>query len=94
MINTREQRIIEFVGENKGSSSKEIFDGTNIPISYATLKRILTKLTSEKFVVTEGRGKGTKYFPSPTYELIRPIDIDKYYENEIDTFSANAIFRI
>ena len=84
MFNKREQQIIDFIKSNSGSSSKEIFENSAISVSYATLKRTLTKLISNKYIISEGQGKGTKYFLSPSFELIQPIDIDKYYENEID----------
>ena len=84
MLKDREYDIIEFIKTKGECSSKEIFNGISLPISYATLKRILTNLISENFIETKGRGKGTKYFISPVYELIQPIDVQKYYEKEID----------
>lgn len=80
----RELHIIEFIKKSGPSSSKEVFDGTNPSVSYATLKRILSKLKSENYLSTTGRGKGTRYMLSPTYEVIQPIDIEQYYEREID----------
>ena len=84
MIDKRKQQIIDFLKTNGQSSSKEIFDGIGISFSYATLKRILTDSKANGFLLTKGQGKGTKYLLSPAYELISPIDIEKYYENEID----------
>ena len=84
MIDLKEQQIIEFIRNVGECSSKNVFDGAGIPVSYATLKRILSKLISENYILTKGQGKGTKYILSPTYEVIQPIDIDKYYEKEID----------
>src|SRR5690606_27797628 len=84
MINNREQLIIDFLKKVGESSSKEIFDSVNVSVSYATLKRILGKLISENYLSTKGQGKGTKYIISPTYEVIQPIDINRYYEKEID----------
>lgn len=84
MIDNRKQQVIDFVKKNGQSSSKEIFDGVGESFSYATLKRILTDLKANDYLLTKGQGKGTKYLLSPAYELIRTIDIDKYYEKEID----------
>lgn len=84
MLTNREHNIIEFVRIKGELSSKEIFDGISLPISYATLKRILKNLVSKNFLEIKGRGKGTKYLVSPVYELIQPIDVQKYYEKEID----------
>lgn len=92
MFNKRDQQIIDFIRDNGGSSSKDIFENSAISVSYATLKRTLTKLISDKYIVSEGQGKATKYFLSPSFELIQPIDIDKYYENEIDERQIKETF--
>lgn len=84
MIDSREQKIIDFIKKTGTSSSKKVHDNVDIAVSYATLKRILSKLIADNFLLTVGQGKGTKYTISPTYELLAPIDIEKYYEKEID----------
>jgi prophage maintenance system killer protein/predicted transcriptional regulator len=84
MIETREQQIIDYIKKSGECSSKEIFDGAGISVSYATLKRLLTKLISANYIASRGQGKGTKYFISPTYQVIQPVDIDEYYKKEID----------
>ncbi len=90
----REQNILDFVKKTKECSSKEIFDEVNISVSYATLKRILTKLISENYILSKGQGKGTKYLISPNYEIIHPIDIEKYYEKEIDEREIKKDFNL
>ncbi|NBC56904.1 MAG: cell filamentation protein Fic [Bacteroidetes bacterium] len=92
MLNQRHQQIIDYIKNNAGSSSKEIFDNLAISVSYATLKRSLKKLISKEYIVSQGQGKATKYFLSPLYELIQPIDIDKYYKNEIDERQIKSTF--
>jgi Fic family protein len=100
MFDQRDQNIIGFIRENAGNSSKEIFERAFNSGSYATLKRILARLTSDNYIISEGQGRGTKYFISPSFELIQPIDIDKYYENEIDerqikeTFNFDLVYEI
>ena len=84
MLKSRDIDILEFIKTKGEFSSKEIFNGISLPISYATLKRILTNLISENYIETKGKGKGTIYLISSVYELIQPIDVQKYYEKEID----------
>ncbi len=84
MFNHREQQIIDFIKKAGECSSKDVFDNVNISVSYATLKRILAKLIADNYLSTKGQGKGTKYIISPAYEVIQPIDIEQYYEKEID----------
>ena len=92
MIERKEQQIIDYVKKSGECSSKEVFDNVDIEVSYATLKRILTGLKSANYLITKGKGKGTRYFLSPAYELIQPIDIEKYYEKEIDERQIKGSF--
>ncbi len=84
MIEVREQKIIDIIKRRGACSSKDIHNYLELSLSYATLKRVLSKLILNNLLTTEGQGKGTKYKLSPVYELIEPIDIEKYYEKEID----------
>lgn len=84
MIDKRELEIIELIKKNQEVSSSEIFDSLSTSISYATVKRLLSKLIDENLLTKKGRGKSTKYLISPTYEILYPVDIDKYFEKEID----------
>jgi len=84
MIEQREQKIIDFIKKSGGCSSKEVFENIDITVSYATLKRVLMSLKSANYLITKGKGKGTRYLLSPAFELIQPIDIEKYYQDEID----------
>ena len=84
MLNHNETDIIEFLKNNQVGSSKEIHASFSNSISYATVKRILSKLITENLITTKGQGKGTKYLISPVYQLLNPIDITVYYKKEID----------
>ncbi len=84
MIDKLELEIIELIRKNQESSSREIFESVSISVSYATVKRILSKLIDENLLSKKGQGKATKYLISPTYEILHPVDIEKYYEKEID----------
>jgi len=84
MITSRETEIIATIKSSVECSSKEVFDSISVELSYATLKRALSKLVSENYIITKGKGKGTKYLISPVYELIQPVDVEKYYKKEID----------
>jgi Fic family protein len=83
-LDSKENKIIDFLSENEKSSSRTIFENGNIGASYSTLKRILSNLLSKEFLVTRGRGKATIYLLSPKFKVVQPIDLQKYYEKEID----------
>jgi Fic family protein len=94
MIEKRELEIIELIKKNQEVSSSEIFDGISTSISYATVKRILSKLIDENLLTKRGQGKSTKYLISPTYEILYPVDIEKYYEKEIDERDIKECFNL
>jgi len=82
--NPKYDRILRFIKENPLLSSKEINDGSAVGVGYATLKRMLRVLTAQNFIETAGKGKATKYRISNSYDLLYPIDVDAYFEKEID----------
>lgn len=94
MIDKRELEIIEFIKKNQEVSSSEIFDSLSTSISYATVKRLLSKLIDENLLTKKGQGKSTKYLISPTYEILYPVDIEKYYEMEIDERAIKESFNL
>lgn len=100
MLNTREIEILDIIKKKNESSSKDIHEFFSTSISYATVKRILSKLVVENLILTKGQGKGTKYLISPAYELLEPIDVEKYYNKEIDerkikdSFNLNLITEV
>jgi Fic family protein len=76
--------VLEIVKENPRSSSKEIFEKTNSNLSYATVKRIITQLLNENLITNEGNRKTSKYSLSLGYQILYPIDVQQYFETEID----------
>ena len=94
MLDAREQKIIDFIKSKKEVSSKEVFEGASLQVSYATIKRILTKLTSDNLLTSKGKGKATKYMISSAYHLFQPIDMEEYYKKEIDERAINRHFNI
>jgi len=79
-----EKLIIEFIVQNPDCSSNVILQGINTGKSLATIKRVLSKLISEKLIISTGKGKATRYSLSPLYKLFEKIEIDKYFLKEID----------
>jgi predicted transcriptional regulator len=82
MSETKQLKILNFIQTHANCSSGEIHKVFIASISYATVKRILSQLLTEKYIITEG--KGTRYFISQSYELLYSIDLNSYFEKEID----------
>lgn len=89
-----EDQILEYISKNPSSSSKEIHEGIELNIGYATVKRILKRLHENKFIEIEGKGRGTKYRISLAYSIIKPIDIDEYFKKEIDERDIKQEFNL
>ncbi|MDR3693375.1 Fic family protein [Mucilaginibacter sp.] len=83
-MNDTTESVLKYLIEQPLSSSKELHDGLNGVIGYATVKRVLNKLSAEQLISTEGKGKATKYLLSPSYELLYPIDLNEYFKKEQD----------
>ena len=94
MNTIHENRIIEYLKNQPQCSSKQLHDLLIDLMSYATTKRLLAKLVEENVLIKDGQGKGTKYSMSPAFQLLQPIDIDKYFEKEIDEREINTSFNL
>jgi Fic family protein len=94
MIDKRESEIIELIKKNQEVSSKEIYEGISTSISYATVKRILSRLYDENLLTKKGQGKSTRYLISPTNEILFPVNIEKYFEKEIDEREIKESFNL
>jgi Fic family protein len=94
MPETRQTEILNFIQSHPNCSSGEIHKEFMASISYATVKRIISQLLTEKYIISEGKGKGTKYFISPSYKLLYSIDLDSYYQKEIDEREIKEDFNL
>ena len=90
--NSTKHGILDFIKSNPSLSSKEIHDGKVWDVSYATLKRYLTHLISDNFIISVGQGRGRKYVVSPAYDLFHPLDIKSYFEKEVDEREIKSQF--
>lgn len=76
--------ILAYLKDHPSSSSKEIFDNISITAGYATIKRQLAKLIKDGLIVFTGKQKSTRYLLSLSYQIVYPIDVNQYFEKEID----------
>ena len=56
------------------------------------LNVLLKKLYDEGLIVTEGKGRSTKYALSSPYDLFYPLDINEYFKNEQDQRKVKDAF--
>ncbi len=78
--------LLKYIAKHPGKSSPEIFSALSkeneFQMSFATLKRRLTQLKKDNLIQSIGKKRATTYSLSPEYELIRPIDIEEYFNSE------------
>lgn len=79
-----EKGILDYIKNYPNSSSREIYEGLGKVVAFATVKRTIVTLLDKNFVAKTGRGKSTKYFISKSLDVLFPIDIQAYFEKEID----------
>lgn len=78
------KKILDFIKQNPACSSQEILIGLGLEIGTTTIKRYLQDLIQDELVFPTGKNKARRYNISLSYDLLRNIDIDKYFEKEID----------
>lgn len=83
--------IIKFLQEHPESSSSDIFKGIGKG-SYSTIKRAISVLQEDRQIVSEGQRKATRYRISIANQLLEPIDIEAYFEKEMDERSIREEF--
>jgi len=94
MLTKQETAIIAILQQGQILSSKEIHDRVAAEMSYATVKRLLVKLIAEHLAEVVGKGKASKYRLSSGYQLLCPVDIEQYYEQEIDERTISERFNL
>lgn len=92
MKDYKQNELLTYIQSHANCSSGEIHKAFEPTVSYATVKRYLSQQLNEQFIVSEGKGKGTRYSISPTYEMLYPIDMDGYFQQEIDERQIKASF--
>lgn len=78
------EKILLYVTEHPLSSSLEIFEGAGIEVSYATVRREISKLVADNSLLVTGNRKSSRYSVSPICALLQEIDIATYFEKEVD----------
>lgn len=90
----RDPEIIQFVKDHPQSSSQEILDGLQLPISVITLRRSLQDLCAKGLLIRIGELKGSRYAISEGFAVLSPIDLEDYFSQEIDDRAIQASFNL
>ena len=81
---TQDIEILQFLHYNPSSSRSEIEEAlTNSPSS-ATLKRLIAEEVKQGHIEVLGRGPATRYRLTPQAHVTMELNIDTYFDKEID----------
>lgn len=84
MITETEKILLDFIISNPNLSSSEICFNTDTGKSLVTIKRYLSNLVSKQLIQKKGKAKATRYSIAYGYSIIRLIDTDEYFKDEIE----------
>ena len=87
-----EKEMLDYIQKHPNSSSREIYEGLRNIVAFATVKRTINILLEKNLVASTGRGKSTKYAVSKAFDILAPIEIETYFEKEIDEREIKETF--
>lgn len=81
---TTETEILHLLQSRPLSGRSEIASMLSRTVSDSTVKRMLAEAVTRGLVLVQGRGPATKYRLSPQAEVTMPLDIDAYFQKDVD----------
>lgn len=81
---TQEIEILQYLHYNPLSSRSEISSALSNPPSEATLKRMLANLAKTGYIDVAGKGRGTKYKLTPQSHITMELNLDTYFDKDVD----------
>lgn len=89
---TRDIEILQFLHYNPNSSRTQITKGISNPPSEATLKRMLSIEVKNGNIEVVGKGPSTRYRLSPQAHLTMELNLDTYFDKDIDERKIQETF--
>jgi Fic family protein len=83
-MNKNQLLVLEFIQRKKLVSRAEITANSGLEVSDATIKRIISDLVKEGWIISLGKGKATTYASAPKLEILFPVELDTYFMVEQD----------
>jgi Fic family protein len=73
-------------------SRADITANSGLEVSDATVKRIISDLVKDGWIISLGKGKATTYASAPKLEILFPVDLDTYFLVEQDDRPIKRLF--
>lgn len=94
-LNKRQDIILKCLSNYKTATIGKLLDIIQEELSAVTkitVNRDLSKLIQLGFIVSQGAGRAVTYQLSASYSIIRPIDVEKYFGEEVDNRDTKEHF--
>ncbi len=86
-LNKRQDAILAFIETNKTASIRQIFEYIQKSIgemTRITISRDLEKMLELNLIERQGAGRAVIYKSSPQYSILKKIDVEKYFAQDVD----------
>ncbi len=86
-LNKRQDLILNLIEDEQEISMSQIvefIDKKSIKATRITISRDLKELLKLNLIIKHGKGRGVTYKLSLFFNLIKPIDVEKYFKTEVD----------
>ena len=84
--------ILQFLHYNPESTRTEISSALSNAPSPATLKRLIADGVSKGYIEVLGQGRSTRYRLSPQAHVTMELNLDTYFDNEVDERQVQESF--
>jgi len=94
-LNKRQDAILSFIESNKpvaGSQILEHIQGNIENVTKMTITRDLEKLLELNLIERQGSGRAIVYQPSSQYALLKKINVEEYFTQDVDKRKINPVF--
>ena len=82
--------ILNIVRTKQPVSAAQLYK--EIDLGQSTIRKYLKELIDANLLVTIGKGKAIQYLIAPQYELIAPVNLEEYFQKEVDDRNAKEQF--
>lgn len=88
------REILQFLHYNPQSSREKIASGIAFNGSETTLKRLISNLVQSGDILVCGKARSTRYELSPHAHLLIPLNLDTYFEKDVDERQVQTSFNL
>lgn len=89
---TKEAEVLQFLHYHPDSKRVDIQNGVESTLSDSTLKRLIADCVKKNEIEVVGKGRNTRYRLSPQAHLTMELNVDTYFDKDIDERTIQDTF--